>query len=193
MPTDRYPWYIIVAGRDSLEQGDLLDDYPIAALPYEIAEVTFSRDQRDIETKIDIDSFNVIIMTQSCDFQKLKDDDEVILCYRMSYPEVLKVKKEFATQDGWSKLRKGHFIGLHLLNACTVKGYSFRHQIVDLQRVFTSPLKIVKRMAEKCTKRVRLCPPYREHLAQSFARQFMRVGLPLDLPDKSPYYLPNTK
>lgn len=30
--------------------------------------------------------------------------------------------------------------------------------------------------------RLRLLPPYREHLAQAFARSFMRVGLPIDIP-----------
>jgi hypothetical protein len=30
--------------------------------------------------------------------------------------------------------------------------------------------------------RLRLLPPYREHLSQSFARFFMRVGLPVDIP-----------
>ena len=30
--------------------------------------------------------------------------------------------------------------------------------------------------------RKRLLPPYREHLSQSFARYFMRVGLPTDIP-----------
>ncbi len=34
--------------------------------------------------------------------------------------------------------------------------------------------------------RLRLLPPYREHLSQSFARQFMRVGLPIDLPREYP-------
>ncbi len=32
------------------------------------------------------------------------------------------------------------------------------------------------------TKFVLLCPPYREHLSQSFAKFFMRVGLPTDVP-----------
>ena len=31
-------------------------------------------------------------------------------------------------------------------------------------------------------RRLRLLPPYREHLSQSFARFFMRVGLPIDTP-----------
>jgi hypothetical protein len=37
---------------------------------------------------------------------------------------------------------------------------------------------------EKLGNRLRLCPPYREHLAQAFARFFMRVGLPSDIPEE---------
>ena len=37
-------------------------------------------------------------------------------------------------------------------------------------------------IAERGTKRLRLLPPYREHLSQAFARFFMRVGLPVDIP-----------
>jgi hypothetical protein len=33
---------------------------------------------------------------------------------------------------------------------------------------------------EECP--VILLPPYREHLSQAFARFFMRVGLPVDIP-----------
>ena len=32
------------------------------------------------------------------------------------------------------------------------------------------------------TQRLRLNPPYREHLSQAFARFCMRVGLPVDIP-----------
>jgi hypothetical protein len=34
----------------------------------------------------------------------------------------------------------------------------------------------------KDKKRIRLLPPYREHLSQAFARHFMRVGLPSGIP-----------
>ncbi|MBD5492017.1 MAG: hypothetical protein HDR16_07880 [Lachnospiraceae bacterium] len=40
---------------------------------------------------------------------------------------------------------------------------------------------IAKEMAFKNGKRLRLCPPYREHLSQAFARYFMRVGLPVNI------------
>jgi hypothetical protein len=42
------------------------------------------------------------------------------------------------------------------------------------------PLKCFQYRAEKL--HLRLLPPYRKHLSQSFARFIMRVGLPIDIP-----------
>ena len=53
------------------------------------------------------------------------------------------------------------------------------HRIVDFHSVHTVPRVFLEGLiAERGTKRLRLLPPYREHLSQSFARFFMRVGLP---------------
>ena len=41
---------------------------------------------------------------------------------------------------------------------------------------------LVRELAASQGPRLRLNPPYREHLAQAFARFFMRVGLPVDIP-----------
>ena len=46
--------------------------------------------------------------------------------------------------------------------------------------------------ARRLGNRLRLCPPYREHLAQSFARFFMRVGLPIDIPEEKVRAKPKT-
>jgi hypothetical protein len=40
----------------------------------------------------------------------------------------------------------------------------------------------VREFAHQMGDRLRLLPPYREHLSQAFARLFMRVGLPADIP-----------
>ena len=53
------------------------------------------------------------------------------------------------------------------------------HRIVDFHSVHTVPRTFLGTLvAERGAKRLRLLPPYREHLSQSFARFFMRVGLP---------------
>jgi len=43
------------------------------------------------------------------------------------------------------------------------------------------PLQYFRAFAAGAGERVRLSPSYREHLAQAFARFFMRVGLPVDI------------
>jgi hypothetical protein len=55
-------------------------------------------------------------------------------------------------------------------------------RIVDFRRVFSLPLTFVRQRAPRTGDRLRLLPPYREHLSQAFARYFMRVGLPQDIP-----------
>ncbi|MHB1424077.1 MAG: hypothetical protein ACYC3I_12945 [Gemmataceae bacterium] len=52
--------------------------------------------------------------------------------------------------------------------------------VVDFHRLFTLPKMFVSRFAANVGPRLRLRSPYREHLAQAFARYFMRVGLPHD-------------
>jgi hypothetical protein len=55
-------------------------------------------------------------------------------------------------------------------------------RIVDFYNIYSLPFEFVKRFAEARGKRLRLLPPYREHLSQAFARFVMRVGLPVDIP-----------
>ena len=55
-------------------------------------------------------------------------------------------------------------------------------RVVDFRRVYSLPLTFVCQVAARTGQRLRLLPPYREHLSQAFARDFMRVGLPQDIP-----------
>jgi hypothetical protein len=52
--------------------------------------------------------------------------------------------------------------------------------MVDFHRMFVLLKPVVEAVARSARLRLRLRPPYREYLAQAFARYFMRVGLPLD-------------
>lgn len=52
----------------------------------------------------------------------------------------------------------------------------------DFRRGYSLPLAFLRKRALLDSRRLRLLPPYREHLSQAFARFFMRVGLPVDIP-----------
>ena len=69
-----------------------------------------------------------------------------------------------------------------VLNRCGVPGHERDFMLVDFTRVFTVEAGLVRELAARQGPRLRLNPPYREHLAQAFARFFMRVGLPVDIP-----------
>lgn len=54
------------------------------------------------------------------------------------------------------------------------------HRVVDFHDVYTIPKAFLESLLiMRNQPRLRLLPPYREHLSQSFARFFMRVGLPV--------------
>jgi hypothetical protein len=54
-------------------------------------------------------------------------------------------------------------------------------RIVDFGRIYCLPRGYVEKLANHRGERLRLLPPYREHIAQAFARFFMRIGLPQDI------------
>lgn len=175
-----FSWYTTVPNIKPLEQGDLLNRFPVINLPASLTE-------RPAEMEVISQSFNVVVMTQSCDIVKFSDEDSVILCPRYSLSEAkTRTGKTLNNKDGWNKLRKGSYVSLHLINKCSLINHEFEYQVIDLQRIFTVPLSLVKQVAVNQGERVRLLPPYREHLAQAFTRQFMRVGLPIDLPQEFP-------
>ena len=172
-----FSWYEIVSGAD-MEQGDFLDSFPIIIQPL---DMPVSIDELEgYELEPDVQIRNVIVMTQSCDFNKLEDDDLVNLCPRSNYSDLYGKKK-------WDSLRTGRIINAHLLSNFSSDLHVFEYQVVDLSRIFSVPYGYVKKFANAQETRIRLLPPYREHLAQAFAKRFMRVGLPLDLPREYPY------
>lgn len=179
-------WYTVVENNEQLEQGDLLNDFPIIVPPNDLIELTDIKEGSEIKGPSSLKIYNVVIMSQSCDLLNSKDDNLIILCPRFSYKEVVKHDPKYG-KDKWGNLIRGREIHLHILNQCSKSGYKFDYQLVDLDKVFTVPYWLVKGIAQNQGNRIRLLPPYREHLAYAFARQFMRIGLPADLPKKYPY------
>ncbi len=182
-----FEWYGIIETVNDLEQGDIFQDFPIMIPPQSITELLNNSSEVEIDTPILVEKNNVILMTQTCDIPKLNDDDEIIFCPLYDYSDIIKSKPNYGGTGGWKTLINGRFIGAHILNICAIENHAFEYQVIDLRRIFSVPLGIVKSFVSQQNERIRLLPPYREHLAQAFARQFMRVGLPIDLPLEYPY------
>jgi hypothetical protein len=171
-----YPWYQIV-NSNLLEQGDILRSFDVL-VPSESVE------NGDDQISAEVKTFDVVVMTQSCDIEQGKTPS-LLLCpvfELWGFIERAEKQMENWGRDIREKLRQGNLPGYHLLSDFVQDDESFPLSIVDFHEVYAAPTNLVKTFAANCGPRLRLCPPYKEHLAQAFARFFMRVGLPVGIP-----------
>ena len=91
----------------------------------------------------------------------------------------------FKSRRGKEDLRRGNVPGYHLLNAARINGFDTEYLVVDFRAAYSVPFTFLEGFSKRAGERLRLLPPYREHLSQAFARFFMRVGLPVDIPQFS--------
>ena len=166
-----YPWYGEADKGSVLQQGDILYSCPIV-------EPTTNVDESKEELTADITEYDVIVMSQSCDLAAEKID-LVLLCPFFKLDDIYQEKGTGEKE----KLRRGEVAGLHLLDKNSLLKEAQDFFVVNFKSVYAVPISYLKKMILVQDKRYRLLPPYREHLAQAFARFFMRVGLPIDIPE----------
>ena len=176
-------WYDIVEqpsseGVDILEQGDILvcprfviETPGVWPLPTTLAP------------RVVVDEVLAVVLTQTCDLAQDKVREVLLAAapaWSLAVERMAQSGNEFAKSKAFRKaLVDGNLPSLHLLH---------RHDdepqmdwtIVDFHSLFTLPKPMLLSIARSTGPRLRLRPPYKEHLAQAFARFFMRVGLPLD-------------
>jgi hypothetical protein len=166
-----YPWYAKVSGSE-IQQGDMFFDLEVPVI---------SAGAETQPLSVELDTFDVIIMTQSCDIPK-KRTRHLIMCPIWGLEEAGGVHSAFANDGGKENLRRGLVTAFHLLDRCDLEGFDRDFLVVQFERIIERPKDSILAAAAARDERLRLLPPYREHLAQSFARFFMRVGLPIDIP-----------
>lgn len=195
-----YPWYEwLPAACSTLEQGDLIEACPILKPPQALAPGG--------EYAIDVEEFDVVILSQSCDLTHDGKITNVLVCpyypfraYALERYAVEKTRDANKALTGkllisyYEELRKGQQPNFHLLQG---PGDSFQagdYLVVDFRNVYAVHLAFLRQYLAELPRRPRVLSPYREHLSQAFARFFMRVGLPQDLPrmepDQAKAYLP---
>ncbi|MDX2305598.1 MAG: hypothetical protein NW226_22510 [Microscillaceae bacterium] len=164
----------------SLHQGDFIRDCPIIVPPKDLEEGKTYDLQADI--------MDVIILSQSCDLENSKTEI-VLVCPFFTffdYKESLQPgeQKKEAVKKHFERLKQGIQPNYHLLNKDKNKGLD-DYLIVDFRNVYGIHIEFLQEYVKSLENRVRLLPPYREHLSQAFARFFMRVGLPQNIPPLS--------
>ncbi len=172
-----YPWYRVVSADEPLEQGDILPNCPIFLIPSEAG-----RAERIEVTRA---TSRLIVMSQSCDLLPRGDGrpaiDEVVLCPVLTRAELIDSDPAWKKENQWKQAKDGKLVRRHLLNSSSEANHALDLSVVLLDHIFSLGFDLVTAHAAELGSRLRLLPPYREHLSQSFARFFMRVGLPLDV------------
>lgn len=172
-----YPWYSLVSG-DEIQQGDIFETCPM-----------FSPRITDLanparSSHFDWSEQHVIVLTQSCDLAKRpgqKDKlEHALLCSLFARSGL--TSGHLSTNKGLEDARQGNLPSVHMLAECSLPDLTREVGIADFHRLWSLPLTFLRERCSECGPRLRLMPPYREQLSQSFARFFMRVGLPLDIP-----------
>lgn len=174
--SDRYPWYGLVDD-DSPEQGDFLFSCPVLEplIPIPLQAGT----EADLRTVVR--EYDVIILSQSCDLVQGKLE-MVLVCPHWPLSILEQREDYFRSRQGKEDIRRGNSPGFHMLAACELPGFAGPIRVASFRQVFSLPLTYIQREITRQRPRLRLLPPYREHLAQAFARFIMRVGLPVDIP-----------
>ena len=168
-----YPWYQTLTDETSLEQGDILENCKVLLFKPESYDGILSEDS---QIAIDVFSKIFIVMSQSCDLMNDKIDS-VVVCPLLSLKELKDDSDYFKSSSSREELRKGNQPSYHLLNKVSLLDAEEDYYCVSFHHIYSLPKSYLQKLVGG-KERKRLLPPYKEHLSQSFARYFMRVGLP---------------
>ncbi len=178
-----YPWYqSLTAENNELLQGDLIEACPVILPPNNMA---LSEDY-----ELDVEEHNVIVISHSCDLENNKLDFVLVCPYRtfdeyVSFLPLPEQKSKGALKNHFEKLKQGYQPNYHLLDKDPENRVT-NYIVVDFRNVYAVHINYLKEYVKNLGDRLRLLPPYREHLSQAFARFFMRVGLPQNISSFNP-------
>ncbi|MGH9832902.1 MAG: hypothetical protein ACREBD_28390 [Blastocatellia bacterium] len=154
-----------------LRQGDYLLSCPVPIL----SPVPGGKEEVIVQV------YNLMVMTQSCDLANAKAEF-VALCPVYLLSEFEQANPQFARKGEWENVRKGRIEGLYLLGSLSEPANNRLALVVDFREIYSLPFTFLGQLAEAQKGRWRLKSPYLEHFSQAFARFFMRVGLPSNIP-----------
>ena len=156
-----------------LRQGDYLMNCPVPVY----VEIPLE----NLSLEIQIGFSNLIVVTQSCDLENGKNE-LVALCPIYTLTEFEKENPKAAQKGFWEQVRKAKIEGFYLLSPFQNPENNRNCLVVDFREIYSLPFEFLTKHADTLENRWRLKPPYLEHFSQAFARFFMRVGLPANIP-----------
>jgi hypothetical protein len=149
---------------DELRQGDVLFSFPLVVPQFDGSTVRLGLASKDL-----------IILTQSCDL--VKPGTEYLQVAALSrYSDLAAAEDQYPATRYKKALAEGTAIAEFLIPPSQPRMPNW--MVAGFRQVFTLPMEYVQKHASD---RLELVSPYREYLAQSYARFMMRIGLPSGL------------
>jgi hypothetical protein len=165
-----FSWWTKITG-PKLQQGDYLAKCLVPVLPGDF------NPKSGVEIDLNLQERDLVVFTQSCDLEQSKAKF-VALCPVYTLPQIEEANPKFKSGTEKEQIRRGRYEGLHMIAGFTGPQENKATLVVDFRELFSLPVSYLSAHADSLGERYRLQSPYLEHLAQSFARFFMRVGLP---------------
>jgi len=169
-------WYNIALKTNGLNQGDIILDCPIIIPPSDTNPKNW--------TEVDVELFDTIILSQSCDLQhgKIK---LVLVAPIFSLDNFILANSHFKDIKLQEAMRMGNLPGYHLLDMYpfqTREDLKDKYLVIDFKSVFSISFHFLQLFTIESNEYITLKSPYVEHLSQAYARFLMRVGLPSTIP-----------
>ena len=159
-----------------LEQGDFVRDLNIYV--QDSPEESHDPDD-DVPALLEEVPLSVVI-SQSCDLEPQPGEEYALLCHVRTMANISRAVGKTKAGGIWENAKKNRSFLYFALPECSVPTWGMPVSVVDFRRIFEVK---IERLQELCVARapwLRLCSPYREQLAQEFARKVMRVALLVD-------------
>ena len=174
-----YPWFELQENSEDITQGNIIKGCLVPVLE----ELDITEEGQNV--KAEISEIDGIVLTQACDIANNKVDN-IILCAITSKTDFENIQKEAGKTEKEIKksiegIIRGQQHAYHIINEYKTEEFTQDYYIINFKDIYSVPVDVARSFAKRNGKRLRLCPPYREHLSQAFARYFMRVGLPINI------------
>ena len=163
-------WYEVVSG-PKLEQGDVLTNI---SAPRAVQD-----DNAPGGFRIRLGRGDYVVLSQTCDLENSKLQ-EVLLADISDYQSAANSTDRARSKAFRKALVQGTDWAYFLLPEFEGPP-NFSWSIINFHYLFLIDVGACTRQAERLGSRLRLVPPYKEHLAQSFGRYMMRIALPQTL------------
>jgi hypothetical protein len=160
-------WYEVVSG-PKLEQGDILINI--------VAPRAVQDENAPGGYRIRVGRGDYVVLSQTCDLENDKLQ-EVLLADVRDYQSATYSTDRARSKAFRNALIQGSDWAYFLLPEFGGNP-RFPWSIVNFHYLFLVDVGACIRQAEQLGNRLRLVPPYKEHLAQSFGRYMMRIALP---------------